>query len=229
MERSSHFPLVVICGVNVGDLMLCLDDAFLDVPCRIRANPMSGCHHSWGGSGPEVTTGKRHILRQEGGVWKSRTPACFWTSFCECGLQGICENVKGYLLLLHWACFPFSWDSSMAFRLFFLFSKDLYPLILGMFNQKLQPSWEKMVEGGLEEATRRFCWWESCLSWFSPGSVLASSGAVSGDSLRLLLFLSSWVTLTEYSLASQLKCPQAGLWVNWTWTFIFHKMVAYCR
>lgn len=40
MERSSPFSLVVICGVNVGDFVLCRDDHFPAVPCRVRADPM---------------------------------------------------------------------------------------------------------------------------------------------------------------------------------------------
>lgn len=84
--------------------------------------------------------GKRQVLRQETRVWKSGTSASLWACFVSLDFKEF-ERTSGaacfYFIELVFLC---SWDDLVTFGLSFLFSEALTPFILGMFNQKLQPS-----------------------------------------------------------------------------------------
>lgn len=223
MERSSHFSLVVICGVNVGDFGLCWDDCFSDVPCRVRVNPVSECGLPWGVGSPEVTAGKRQVLT---GILSLDVQ-----DFCLfLGLSSVSVDVEECVRTSGAVCFysielVFLSAETLQWHWNFSISWGALSLNLGGVQPEIATQLGKDGWEGLEEATWRFCWWDSCPSWF----ILCHFRRYFAPSASSIIMNDFPWTLTGLTVEASPGCPSGHSvgTVNWTWAFTRWWLIVY--
>lgn len=237
MQGSSHFSLVVICGVNVGDFVMCWHDCFPAVPCRVRANPMSEFGLPWGVGSPEVTRGKRQALGQVLSLagWKSRISASFWVSLLWVWTSRNLRERQGLFASPPLSCFSSqprffndTWTSlSISWGALSLNVGDVQSEIV---THPGKDGWEGAWRSNLE-----VLWWDSCPSKFSPGTVIRTC-FIWCCFRRYLAPLASSISINDFPWTPNGPTVEVSpVWlsgystgtVNWTWAFSRWWLIVY--